>query len=64
MANLVKCPTCQRDVSSEARACPQCGHQFKAAGGINLKDPIHVIGILLAVVVLGLYLAHGCLTSP
>jgi hypothetical protein len=50
-------------VSSEAAACPQCGHQFKAAGGINLKDPIHVIGILLAVVALGLYLAYGCLAS-
>ena len=37
---------------------------LKAAGGINLKDPIHVIGILLAVVVLGLHFAHGCLTSP
>ena len=26
MAYLVKCPVCDRDVSSDANACPGCGH--------------------------------------
>ena len=26
MAELVKCSLCGRDVSSECRACPNCGH--------------------------------------
>jgi hypothetical protein len=28
---LTKCPTCARDVSTEAVACPHCGHPFKAS---------------------------------
>jgi len=44
---LTKCPSCRSDVSTEAAACPKCGHQFKYAGGINLKDPVHVIGLII-----------------
>lgn len=47
---LVKCPSCQSDVSTKAAACPKCGHQFKYAGGINLKDPVHRVGLALCVV--------------
>lgn len=46
-ASLTKCPSCRADVSTEAAACPKCGHQFKYAGGINLKDPVHVIGLII-----------------
>lgn len=49
MATLVEWPTCKRQVSSEAAACPQCGHAFKAAGGINMSDPIHAIGVIIVV---------------
>lgn len=41
---LTKCPSCGREVSTEAVSCPNCGHQFKYAGGINLKDPVHIVG--------------------
>jgi len=44
---MTPCPTCQRSVSTEAAACPGCGHQFKAAGGINLRDPVHALGVVL-----------------
>jgi len=50
MTSMTKCPTCQQPVSTKATACPKCGHQFKAPGGINLRDPVHVIGCLLVVV--------------
>ena len=54
---LTKCPSCRSDVSTEAAACPKCGHQFKYAGGINLKDPIHVIGLIIcAVIIIGVIL--------
>ena len=46
---MTKCPTCSRDVSTEAAACPSCGHQFKSAGGINLRDPVHFIGVVVTV---------------
>ena len=50
---LIQCPECGVDVSSEAAACPNCGHPLKArpSGGINPKDPVHVIGIILVVVI-------------
>jgi len=44
---LQTCPDCDKPVSREAAACPNCGHQFKSSGGVNLKDPVHVIGLLL-----------------
>jgi hypothetical protein len=51
---LTKCPSCRAEVSTEAAACPKCGHQFKYAGGINLKDPVHVIGLIIcALIVVG-----------
>lgn len=53
-ASLTKCPSCRTDVSTEAAACPKCGHQFRYAGGINLKDPVHVIGLIIcALIVIG-----------
>jgi len=42
---LTKCPSCRADVSTMADFCPKCGHRFKYAGGINLQDPVHVIGL-------------------
>lgn len=52
--NLQPCPTCKNQVSVTANTCPKCGHAFKYAGGINLRDPVHVIGLLIcaAIVVL------------
>jgi uncharacterized paraquat-inducible protein A len=53
-ASLNKCPSCNSDVSVHAAACPKCGHQFKYAGGINLKDPVHVIGLgICALIIIG-----------
>ena len=51
---LIKCPECGTDVSDAAAACPKCGHPLKATpvGGINSRDPIHVIGIIAAIVIL------------
>lgn len=53
--NLRNCPACGRDVSARAPACPHCGEPFRlaaaGAGGINMRDPIHVIGVAIAVIV-------------
>jgi uncharacterized paraquat-inducible protein A len=59
--SLTKCPSCQSDVSTAAAACPKCGHQFKYAGAVNLKDPVHVIGLIVCAVLiisLGLWLLY------
>jgi len=37
MAYLIKCPLCNRDVSSEALACPGCGHGI---AGEKIKEKI------------------------
>lgn len=50
MSNLIECPSCGKQVSSEASACPGCGHPFKAVkttSGIDLTDPVHIAGIVL-----------------
>jgi len=50
---MIKCPSCGSDVSSEAVSCPKCGHPLRSTGSsINTKDPVHVIGIILAVIIL------------
>lgn len=54
MADLFPCPSCGRDVSRAAAACPGCGHQFRDPGGINPKDPVHALGlIVVAVIIIG-----------
>lgn len=54
-ATLRTCPACGRDVSIRAPACPHCGEPFKLAaanpGGINMRDPVHVAGVVIAVIV-------------
>ena len=56
------CPMCGRSVSPNAAACPGCGEPIAPARtntqGINLRDPGHVAGVVLAVIILlgiGLY---------
>jgi hypothetical protein len=51
---MMNCPSCGKDVSTEAAACPNCGHAFKYAGGLNLGDPVHLLGIFGLVVFLGI----------
>ena len=48
---LTSCPSCGNDVSTQADTCPKCGHRFKYAGGINMKDPVHVLGVGICVVI-------------
>ena len=52
MTKIIKCPACSCEVSSQAAACPQCGHLFKSAGAINLRDPVHLVGIALGLLML------------
>lgn len=51
---MMKCPTCSKDISDQAAACPGCGHQLKAqntVGGIRLSDPIHLLGVLAVIAI-------------
>jgi len=51
-ANTLACPSCANQVSRNAVSCPQCGHVFKQSGGINLSDPVHVVGLIVCVIIL------------
>lgn len=50
------CPMCGRSVSPNAAACPGCGEPIAPAKtntqGINLKDPLHMVGVIIAVLML------------
>ena len=55
MANLIKCPTCGKQISCNAICCPNCGEiinskMAKPAGAINMKDPVHFVGVGVAVI--------------
>lgn len=55
--SLIKCAACGNEVSIEAAACLKCGHPIKAtpAGGINMKDPVHIVGVIaVGVILLGI----------
>lgn len=57
MAQLIKCPTCGKQVSNNAATCPNCGEiinskMTKNAGAINLKDPVHLIGVIISILVI------------
>jgi RNA polymerase subunit RPABC4/transcription elongation factor Spt4 len=43
MSALTPCPACKNQVSSEAEACPKCGHK--------LKEKQTATGILAAIVI-------------
>ena len=45
---LIKCPSCEADVSSEAKACPKCGHPLNKAKARPLGK------IILLLVLVGL----------
>lgn len=55
---LVSCPACGKDVSPRAPACPGCGEPMASSvetaygGAINVKDPVHILGIAICVVLL------------
>ena len=54
---LTICPACGKPVSSNAPACPNCGEPLKSSvekaqgGAFNLKDPVHLIGAILALLI-------------
>jgi uncharacterized paraquat-inducible protein A len=54
MATLIECPTCKKQVSSEAATCPNCGHVLhrqNAPNSFNLTDPVHLIAVVLFLVI-------------
>jgi hypothetical protein len=52
---LIKCPSCDGDVSREARACPKCGHPLKA----RPVGKIIVLVVLVALLVLVVKLVNS-----
>ena len=55
---LIPCPSCGTEISSDAVSCPKCGHPMKPPTpakppGINLSDPVHLVGCAVAVIFLG-----------
>jgi hypothetical protein len=55
MSALVKCPSCGGAVSTEAIACPKCGHSFPK--GISKQSPILIIGTILLGILIVWFLA-------
>jgi hypothetical protein len=49
---MIQCPACKKEISKKAMACPSCGHQIKKPGGINPKDPIHFLGIIIVILMI------------
>ncbi len=56
---MFRCPTCSREISDQAAACPGCGHQLKTTG-FSLADPVHLLGVILLIVFLAGVLIYAC----
>ena len=60
MSTLKKCRACGNPVSANAAACPHCGEPVNLShagdGRINLRDPIHVIGVVVALIAAALFI--------
>lgn len=54
VANLCPCPSCNTEISRRAAFCPKRAHRLKSAGGLRLKDPVHLLGIPAMLVIAGL----------
>jgi len=56
MKTLINCPACGQQVSQNAAACPACAEPIRPErtnqSGINLRDPVHVLGVLLCVAII------------
>ncbi len=55
---LINCPACEKEISPNAPTCPNCGEPIKkeptrTVGSIDPKDPVHLIGIVIAVFLTG-----------
>jgi predicted amidophosphoribosyltransferase len=50
--SLRPCSSCNNQVSTQAKFCPQCGHTFKADNQLSAFDPVHVIGALIGILFL------------
>jgi predicted amidophosphoribosyltransferase len=51
---MMKCPTCQGDVSTEADACPKCGHRFPRS--VSSHSPIVIIGVIVLALLIVFFL--------
>ena len=56
--SLIKCRACGKDVSENAPTCPNCGEPINrkeakklSSGGIDFKDPVHIIGLIIAILI-------------
>jgi hypothetical protein len=63
---VISCPACEGSVSSEAVACQHCVHTLRGGqtGGINMKDPVHFVGVVVASIFVVLFIASaiaGCI---
>ena len=56
MAQLIVCPSCGAEISSEARQCPHCGHPIKSLencngdGAMNRKPDTHLAKAIIATI--------------
>ena len=57
--NLIHCPACSREVSTQANSCPHCGQPIRAAR--NKEDFAIKIAIAFFLVSLLIYLVVGAL---
>jgi Uncharacterised protein family UPF0547 len=46
---LITCPECQKEISSEATACPNCGYSFKKATQKKKSSPLAIgcLGVII-----------------
>jgi hypothetical protein len=55
---LINCPACDKQIFPNAPACLNCGEPInkeptKTLGSIDPKDPVHIVGLIIALFLAG-----------
>ena len=50
MANLMPCPSCGQEVSSQAATCPTCGHPLRSALPLGKRNTIVLVWVVVVMI--------------
>lgn len=61
---LINCPECQKEISNEAKTCPNCGFDLHREEKANIKKTVlSIIGIIIAIILI-VVIYDACTVSP
>ena len=60
---LIKCPECEKEISSAAKKCPNCGFDLQAETKSKYRKIIVIIIVIILLIVGVIHIYDACTTS-